>query len=91
MTFQEALKNVKIYAVKEDPSVDVIIRFGTEFGEGNASLTTKNFFKNQAGTMMTVKRAWEYACKEYPERENAVTQIEIRSSVDIAKKALKTA
>lgn len=91
MVFQEALKNVHVYADQNDPSVDVIIRFQTSYGEGSASLTAKKFFKNQAEIMMTVKRAWSYACKSRPERETAITSIEVRPARDITQKTLKTA
>ncbi len=91
MTFQEALKNVNICACKEDSVVDVIIRFNTAEGNGYASLTAKKFFKDQAKTLFTVKRAWEYACKEHPGRENAVTQIEVSPAAGIAEKISKTA
>ncbi len=76
MTFEQALTQVKMSATQEDPMVDVVIFFKTsEDGKGTASLTTKRFFKDQKGTMVTVKRAWEYACQTNPDRENSIEAI----------------
>lgn len=91
MTFNEALEDIKNYADITDTSVDIIIRFKTSAGEGSASLATKKYFKDRAETMMTVKRAWEYACKTDSERENGVTVIEIRPAQSITQKYAKIA
>ena len=91
MTFNEALKDVKHYVDKDDASVDIIIRFTTSEGEGSASLTAKKYFKNQAETMMTVKRAWEYACRSNNERVSGVTAIEVRPAQSITRKYQKIA
>ena len=91
MTFTEALPQTKIFALPEDKTVEIIIRFQTANGNGIARLKANKFFRQKEETMQTVKRAWEYACKEHPERTNAVIQIEIRPAVDINRKSAKTA